>query len=523
MYFSALFWLARLSPIWDYDAYGSVISHIELDDQRFKIRYIEYLTNIGMSETLSDFIYRFIFPVFIVPIRWTYALGISPVYGLARFVSIDWPELRFIFLFAHVAISTFGLIILYKSIKRHYKDHVLFLFVTFLFFSPAYIYWTLSLSPYSFHLFCVALLIRYQSDQIAESGLFSSRALARSVVQFFNYQYVPVVFLLGFFDFLKTPYRFFSERKFKEWILPGLTAMFSVLFIYLRFKITGKHSSPNLSVLSFNDPDKYSIWANSSNLIDGVYFFLSRYSDILTYFFDSNDYYLVLSSHYGENGLIFLVVLLIFLLCSIFYKSGNEILKVCAVVFISSSILYILDIYPFMPSRHSLILFVPFAIVASIYLGGVIGNRYFWPFVSVILLFFSTLYIFNVYTVSASPLDIGRLHRELLDNEVDRIVLVPCNQEPLFYSKVIKSYQPLYACGSEVIDKINQEDTKIAVYSKSDISVNDARENIAPFLYESWDIEGFKYVKKIYLASRNDLNFDREVHTLTIFDCCSLK
>ena len=103
-----LIFCSLLPPIWGYDEYASIITHLELNDLRFHEQYLSYFIKMGFSYNLSLFFTDYILPIFIVPIRWTYAIGISPIYGLARIIYLDWGQLRLIFLSLHIVLAVFG-------------------------------------------------------------------------------------------------------------------------------------------------------------------------------------------------------------------------------------------------------------------------------------------------------------------------------------------------------------------------------------------------------------------------------
>ena len=77
--------IALVPPIWGYDEYASVITHLELNDQRFLNIYSNYF-----HPVLNNFFINIFLSIFVVPLRWTYALGISPLYGIIRFIDLDW-------------------------------------------------------------------------------------------------------------------------------------------------------------------------------------------------------------------------------------------------------------------------------------------------------------------------------------------------------------------------------------------------------------------------------------------------
>jgi hypothetical protein len=515
-FFLTLSYFTTIPPIWDYDAYGSIITHIELDDVRFENIYISYLLNIGFSEGLANLIFDYLFPIFIIPIRWTYALGISPLYGISRFLDLDWSALRLIFLSIHIAIATLGLKFIFDSLKKYYENYIFIYIISFIFLSPAFIYWTLSLTPYSFHLFCFGLLIKHEFIKLNKSKFISKKSLTRSFVQILNYQYIPIVFVLGLYDFFKHPKNFFINKKIKNWILPGLTSLFSLIFLFLRSKISGKHSSPNLSILNELGVDKYNIWQNSNGFFDGIHFFLSRYLDLFLYYFNYDEYYLLLSTQYGNFSSIFIFIFLLIFFYNLF-KKRNKIIIICFLILGTSTVFYLLNIYPFMPSRHSLVLFLPFTILFSIFINNIISHKPFLRYFSFVLFIFSLIFIFKNFTISTNQLNIKSLISVLEINKIDRIVLIPCNQEPLFYNNQIKPYKPLYKCGPQIIEKINPESLKIAVYSKNDLSKKNALKNISYFLNNNEDLEKFQFIKKINLDSLSYLNGKEITHSINIF------
>ena len=136
-----------------------------------------------------------------------------------------------------------------------------------------------------------------------------------------------------------------------------------------------------------------------------------------------------------------------------------------------------------MPSRHSLVIFLPFIILFAIFINNVINHKPSLHYFSFVLFIFSLIFIFKNFTVSTNQLNIKSLISVLETNKVDRIILIPCNQEPLFYKNQIKPFKPLYKCGPRIIEKIEPESLKIAVYSKNDLSKKNALKNISYFFF----------------------------------------
>jgi hypothetical protein len=170
-----------------------------------------------------------------------------------------------------------------------------------------------------------------------------------------------------------------------------------------------------------------------------------------------------------------------------------------------------------MPSRHSLVIFLPFIVLISIFINNIISHKSFLRYFSFIFFIFSFLFILKNFTISTNQLNIKSLISLLESNKIDRIVLIPCNQEPLFYNSQIRPFKPLYKCGSNIIEKINPESLKIAVYSKNNLSKKNALQNISYFLNKNEDIKKFKFIKKINLDSLSYFRGKEITHSINIF------
>jgi len=495
-----LYYCSFNSPVWDYDAYGSVISHLELDDNRFIDIYFSYLNGMGFNNYFSNFLINFILPFIIVPVRWTYAIGISPIYGLSRLVDLDWGVLRLILLSFHFFISAYGLHLINKSIRFFYKSsYIVVILLGLLFLSPSFIYWNISLSPYSFHIIALGLILFYEKDNKFSDKIFGPKSIYRSVIQMLNYQYITVVAFIGIFDFLSNPKTFFN-KNYKSWVLPFVISISSFTFLYFRSLISGKHSTPNLSILTDTGIDKYNLIENYENFFQSINFFFSRFYDLSKYFFQQTDYSYLLSNFYSNNHVYETIIIAIILsigLCILFSKK-NRLIRLCLIIIFSSITFYLLNIYPFMPSRHSLVIFLPMALLFSIVIIEIISAL---PIkldkiISCLFLIFSIFTLFSNFNTKESPLNVNYLASNLENNNVNRLILSPCSQEPLLNYHKIKLYKPLYQCGPNIIEKENFNNTIFAVYSINDISVEKAISYILPFSENNLDIEKFKFIDK---------------------------
>ena len=112
-----ILFLSIFSNHWGYDEFGAVSSHLELSNLIFKDEYKAYLKNIGISnEFIIKVIIDYFLPIIIVPLRWTYAIGISPWLGISNYINIDWPYLRPILMLPYVFLTYIGLSLIKKTL-----------------------------------------------------------------------------------------------------------------------------------------------------------------------------------------------------------------------------------------------------------------------------------------------------------------------------------------------------------------------------------------------------------------------
>ena len=215
--------LANIIPpiVWGYDEFGAIVSHLELDNPAYTDIYREYLVNFGITNpTILEFIITNIFPIIVVPVRWTYATGISPILGVSRLIDIDWPLLGTFLLIPYIFFAMLGTYLVSLSVvsdERH--QNVIFFFLSFILLSHPFLKWTLTLTSYSHHLFCFGLLLYSEVKLKQDNKILSKAALLRSVVQAFNYQYIVIVAILGLFELIRNFRSFFKEKIYLNWVL----------------------------------------------------------------------------------------------------------------------------------------------------------------------------------------------------------------------------------------------------------------------------------------------------------------
>jgi len=271
---------------WGYDEFGAVVSHLELDDESFLAVYKDFLYSKGLDDGyLLDFLIEVFLPIFIVPLRWTYAIGISPLLGISRIIEVDWTQLRIILFTPFAILASVGLYLIHKSLLKLQLDkNILLLFLLFLLSSPSFVHWSFTLSSYSYHIFCFGLIfyIEAHKDELP-IVVFGKLSILRSLPILFNYQYIPIVAIFGVFDvFTKRP---ILNKKILAWIMPGAIALFSIVFLYMRSILIGKHDNPAISTMDSGEVIRYSFLENISSFSEVLSFLFSRIYDIFEYFY----------------------------------------------------------------------------------------------------------------------------------------------------------------------------------------------------------------------------------------------
>ena len=511
--------IALVPPIWGYDEYASVITHLELNDKRFIDIYSNYF-----HPKVNNFFINIFLSIFVVPIRWTYALGITPLYGLIRFIDLDWFYLRLLFLSFHAILSFTGLVMIFKVLVKYFKNKIpLLIFTSLLFFSLPFLYWTSTLSPYSYHLFCCGMILYNETyDSKVSQKYFSQKSIRRAIIPLFNYQYLPIIMMLALFDLIKHKRNFFVLNKFKEWILASFVSFGTVLFLITRTLLTNKHATPNLSILQHIDGKSYEIWSNSSGLIDFIKYLSSRTIDIVTYFFQTTNYHLLLSENFSSldlsHSLMFFASLItVFILL---YKNKSRLLKILFIILFTNFLLYLSGIYPFMPSRHSLVSFLPFILICTtlIYISlKKINKNYFSYILSFLFLIISIYNLQKFFTIQSVSINKEHLLSTLNNYSVDRLVLVPCDQEPLLIGNDIFRYKPLYQCGPMIIETLDEKPYRFGVYSKNIIDYDTVIRTISKFINnENASFELVKQLNQNSIINKN--NIGNVNHTITIVD-----
>jgi len=486
----AVFILNTIPPLnWGYDEFGTIVSHLELDNLAFKEIYRENLVNIGITKSwILDFILDIVMPIIVVPLRWTYAIGISPILGFSRFIDLEWPILGFVLLVPYIFFAILGAYLVALSITKNGGHQNIFLFfLSFVLLSHPFLKWTLTLTSYSHHLFCFGLLL-YSETQFKETNnIFSKLTFSRSIVQLFNYQYIVIFAAIGLYQVIINFKVFFKNKIYLNWILPFSIALASIGFLYLRGLVSGKHTNPAYAT----NVEIYNFSVNTNSFISSAHYTITRLIDFLYYFFiESKSFYGgpndISTSFIGSFIFILIIISIYFIILK---KINTNIKRILLLLLFSLLAPYLLSFQPFVATRHSLVLFLPvaliFAFTASILLESFLKKKYV-KLGSFLLLLFSAYNAVGFNTSKSVSLNIEKITPILSQYSINQIILSPCDYEPLLYNDIRNVYKVLYRCGPKFVNKVGPSEERIAILSKNDISVSDARKIISDFSVNDW-------------------------------------
>lgn len=520
LFATILFALSLIPPVWGYDEYASVVTHLELDDERFMSIYRAKLSQIGVTGFLSEVILYWLLPILIVPIRWTYALGLSPIYEIVRFGCLDWHIFRYILISIHIIFAVLGYRLVTKVLYDKLEQKPI-LFTSLILMSLPFLYWTLTLSPYSLHLFCFGLLMFYEQSE--NEGILSKKSLARSFVIVLNYQYIFVVSFMGLIQFSSERRIFGFKEVYRSWALPFLSALMSLLFLFFRSSLFGVHSNPSQSIVNVVGGDVFDPRSHAVSILKYIKFTASRLYDIFLYYFETDNYHELLINRYSNLSIYWSIMVYLILIFIIYFtfrfdkKYGYLITS-----FLTSTLaLYFSGIYPMMPSRHALIMFLP----ATVIIIEIISK---WNKPKVTNILGSMILLLSMYNLSANynigspPLDIDNFELALTDNKVERLFVDRCDLEPILHSNRLQKFKPLYRCGPLVVEHVDLNDyTRIAVYSKNILSRSKATEIVEDYIIKDIAEYDLKVIEILNLVENHSIDVrkvDSVTHSLIVFN-----
>ena len=457
---------------WGYDEFGVLLTQVELNNKYFIEFYTSFLNQLFHDQFITKTILESL-PLFITPLRWTYAIGISPIYSLMYFYPLDWKIASKLFLLIHIFIAGIGLHLIAKNIGSKEKNYgILLILLSLILLSKNFNYWVLTLTHYSFNLICFGLLaVIYANNNYSSSTkVFSVKSFSLLGVSMLNYFYVPILVTIAVLEIINLRLKFFYNGNYKSWILPAIGSLVGLCFILIRSNFLNEFGLWSQDIYL-----EYLVYENmfSETLIN----FSERLLQIFSYFYLDNDYSqsFIYQRSFDINILqAFLIIFSVMALVILGFKfsPNKNIAYLCLVIISVVFIEYIFTVIPMIPSRHSLILFIPMSYFISVlavellsYLKNqlIINSSLIGLFGMALILFFDDL---NRQNKSNKNVDIYTIN-SCLNDKVDQVILDQCYLYPTMYNSFREGYDPVYSCGSRVIQKISDDSKKIAFISNT--------------------------------------------------------
>lgn len=488
---------ARLYYGWGYDEYGAVISHLELDDFRFLNVYKEKLIGIGFHEWIVSYLLMPTLSIVIVPLRWTYALGISPLYAIARFEMLSWDQIRMLITFFHVVTVGVGLRLIILSIFPGQKRMIFLISIlSVALFSHPFIYWMGTFTSYSLHTLCFGLLILSESRKRNwDNNIVGKTSFARSIIILSNYQYLPILFVIGLHEVITKKIVFFMDKSYQNWIIPAIIGCVSIYVILMRLNFIGSELSPELN---FDQATRYLIPydADFDSTINSLQFFFSRIIDIGNYFFFTEgqaEYFR--SETFTEISIVSASIIFLFLglIAVICLRSENlrnskflHVFQLSMSVLAVQMLLYLFNIVPTSPTRHSLIMLWPFISTVAILVLTLAKNKKseFFLLVGTLFLFSASAYSYYLGFDNSQKKNISqKVTSCLITDHVAPLVLEPCFLQPILQNRTTNF---IYSCGSFDVDKIPESAVKIGLLTTEEWTNDSAKELLSRYSNKAW-------------------------------------
>jgi hypothetical protein len=469
---------------WSYDRFGAATSHVELDDLTFRNEYLKYANQLGIRSAWAHSLFvQVLLPIFVVPIRWTYALGTSSWLEIARYVPFDWDLLRPLLLAPNVGLIFFGLYLIRKVVIRFYpQGRTIGYLAALTVASTPFVAWSISLSSYSHHIICFGLCLYTHAmpENPQKPKIFGRRSLARCLVPIFNYQYIPVIAFLGLFDLVKSKESFFTQRRFLSWLAPAFVCVGSTVFLYMRARLSGKHDNPTgegamspLASLSFSRP------------FEAVEQVAIRYWDIAGFFFSGESVnHSTMPAWLVISALLMAITFIVLSLRNI----ARPLAEVIVVILGSTIVLHLSGILPMSPTRHQLLVYIPLCTLIALILSSI--KRESWHLglnlCAIFLAIFALRIQLNWNATLPPNIDYTRLTHELTSNRVEHLVLPPCFLEPTLNQKLRNAVDLIYRCGPKTIKTIPAGSKGVAILTGIPVEARVARYILSDYTQAPW-------------------------------------
>jgi hypothetical protein len=509
--FCALVFVSGISyTTWGYDEYAAVVSHVELDDPRFFEAYQRVLSDFGFHKWIIDHILMPLLSILIVPIRWTYAIGISPSYMIARLEIFTWEQVKAILTFFHVATIFFGLRLIKISLSpTYFRLCFVSLLLTLALLSHSFIYWMTTFTSYSLHVLCFGTLIFVEyRKSIWSSKMIGGASVGRSLIALCNYQYFPVLFCMGCYELFTRRKKFFIEKDYINWILPGIICLASISIIQVRLSLIGAEVSPQLN---FPNAERYVVpnISNLTSLVDIFNFLISRLIDVGHYFFFTSGH----EEYFGSGNFtrspsmtslvtLFFGTLWLLSVGRLIRAHNSEFLKVFAIsalIIFIQILFYVFNVAPASPTRHGLIIFLPlmtmFSISVIVTLKKLRIKGEHFSGVAVLLLCCSCFGYYLNFDDSQTKIDSSPSVFCALQSNVNAIVLEQCYFEPVLENKKTSL---IYSCGSFVKENIADNAEHAAIIASREFSASESKSLLLKYSNDDW---------------KRSFNLEKNIHT----------
>jgi hypothetical protein len=491
---ATLFALSCVHVRFGYDEAGPVISHLELDDPAFIAEYVQPATAHGVPARLAQpLLVDLVLPVFVVPIRWTYALGISPWLGVVRLLPLDWTWLRPLLTLPYLLLAGAGLLLGLKSIAdRTTGATPSLVFLALLACSTQMFWWTTSLSSYSHHLLCFGMLMHAAlAPTPARDRWLGQRAVLRALAPVFNYQYVPVVMVMGAVEFLRGPRAFFAERRYRGWVLPALSCIASAAFLVVRSRLSGKHDHPTTSTLTPEQIHLYSLPQQATSVAATLQAVASRYIDIVHSFFAPVRELTVLAP-WAAVAVLLAAALAVWIIARV---CDRDLLAAVCAMLLGSIVLHVAGLLPVSPTRHQLVMFLPTCVLGGLLADALLGlpqavriRMHVLPALAAAVCVLGLAWQLKPVFEPPSGMPVQAMRDTLASEHVERLVLSDCELEPVLYPDLRRDYAPLYRCGPNVVHRLPDGVRRVALWSSRPLNLPYARRQLAAYSPLTWTL-----------------------------------
>ena len=491
---------------WGYDEFGAIISFLELDDPAFIAQYLRELDKAGITNSvLRHFFIYGILPIIVVPIRWTYALGISPWLGIARLAEVDWAILKPVLMLPTITLAALGFGLVLNVLRTRTKGPAVSLFfLAFATSSTPLFWWTTTLSSYSHHIFCFGILLHASLMKLAysEARFFEPKSILISMAPIFNYQYVPLVGMLGLLDFFRGPRVFFASGRYRLWLMPFSVCAASAVFLYLRSLISNKHLEPTTASLPPEAARLFNFPAQAVDPTSAIQTLAARYLDIVHSFIVGNNPHFTVLSLVSAAAI---TILFLYFAKFTSDRSDRDLTNVLVAMTLGTVTLHLSGVLPMSPTRHQLVLFLPLCLFVALGINQLTSRWLSQAKISAIAFLVTLVFLINQvgHILSPTPIIPIRILRNLLMIErVERVVLLPCDLELLLFKDIRERYSPIYRCGPKMVHDIPDHVLRIGMFSMRPLSESVIKVTLSEYGDSSWTVKVVPV-----LASAHDVDF----------------